>query len=190
MEDPVTSGQIAFFVDTTKCINCRTCEIACKDFNDSPVGQRIRKVRVFEGGEFPRVFAYNISMSCNHCEDPLCARHCPTGAYKKRAGDGIVVHDPERCIGCRYCTWLCPYGAPQYDPREGRVRKCNLCLDQLEAGKSPVCVAACPMRAIEIGRLAEIAARPGVAAAIHNLPSPGLTKPSCRYKVRQEAAGA
>ena len=184
----MTDGQIAFFVDTTKCINCRTCEIACKDYNDAPLGRRIRKVRVFEGGEFPEIFAYNISMSCNHCEDPLCARHCPTGAYKKRAGDGIVVHDPERCIGCRYCTWVCPYSAPQYDSRDGRVRKCNLCLDQLVAGKSPVCVASCPMRAIEIGRLAEIAARTGAVAAIHNLPSPDLTKPSCRYKVRREAA--
>jgi anaerobic dimethyl sulfoxide reductase subunit B (iron-sulfur subunit) len=186
----VTSGQLAFYVDTTKCINCRTCEIACKDFNNSAVGQRIRKVRVFEGGEFPKIFAYNISMSCNHCEDPICARHCPTGAYRKRAQDGIVVHDPERCIGCRYCTWLCPYGAPQYDPGEGRVHKCNLCIEELDQGKSPVCVSSCPMRAIEIGPLAEIAARPGSAVHIRNLPSPDLTRPACRYKVRPEAQKA
>jgi len=186
----VISGQIAFFVDTTKCINCLTCEIACKDFNNSAIGQRIRRVRTFEGGEFPKVFAYNISMSCNHCEDPICVRNCPAGAYSKRASDGIVLHNPGRCIGCRYCTWLCPYGAPQYDPKEGRVRKCNLCVDEIEQGKSPVCVAACPMRAIEVGRLAEIDTRPGVAASIRNLPSPGLTKPACRYKVRQEAVEA
>lgn len=181
--------QLAFFVDTTKCINCKTCEIACKDFNDAGVGRRIRKVRTFEGGEFPMVFAYNISMACNHCEDPLCVKHCPAKAYTKRASDGIVVQDPDRCIGCRYCTWVCPYGAPQYDPQEGRVRKCNLCLDEIEKGRSPVCVTACPMRAIEVGQLADIAARPGVTIAIRNLPSPSLTKPACRYKVRREAMG-
>ena len=83
-------AQIGFFVDATRCINCKTCEIACKDFNDSPVGRRIRKVRSFEGGEFPAVFAYNVSMSCNHCEEPACVKGCPAGAYSKRAGDGIA----------------------------------------------------------------------------------------------------
>jgi len=183
----VATGQLAFFVDATKCINCKTCEIACKDLNDAAVGRRIRKVRTFEGGEFPKVFAYNISMSCNHCEDPLCVKNCPVGAYSKRARDGIVVHDPERCIGCRYCTWVCPYGAPQYDATEGRVRKCNLCVDEIDQGKSPVCVTSCPMRAIEVGLLAEIAVRPGATIAIHHLPSPEMTKPSSRYKVRREA---
>jgi anaerobic dimethyl sulfoxide reductase subunit B (iron-sulfur subunit) len=183
----MVAGQLAFFVDATKCINCKTCEIACKDFNDSAVGRRIRKVRVFEGGEFPTVFAYNISMSCNHCEEPVCLTHCPVRAYEKRAKDGVVVHDPERCIGCRYCTWVCPYGAPQYDAKEGRVRKCNFCVDQIDQGNSPVCVTSCPMRAIEFGPLAEIAARPGATIAIRELPSPDLTKPACRYKVRPEA---
>ncbi|HWR34990.1 MAG TPA: 4Fe-4S dicluster domain-containing protein [Clostridia bacterium] len=180
--------QIGFYVDSTKCINCKTCEVACKDFNDAPVGRRIRKVRTFEGGEFPKVFAYNISMSCNHCEDPLCVKHCPAAAYTKRPGDGIVVHDPARCIGCRYCTWVCPYGAPQFDASEGRVRKCNLCVDEIDSGNSPVCVISCPMRAIEIGELAEIATRPGATIRIRALPSPELTRPSCRYKVRAEAA--
>ena len=176
-------AQIGFFVDATRCINCRTCEIACQDFNDAAAGRRIRKVRSFEGGEFPAVFAYNLSMSCNHCADPACVKGCPAGAYRKRAEDGIVVQDPGKCIGCRYCTWLCPYGAPQYFAREGRVRKCNLCLGEPE----PVCVAACPMRAIEVGPLAEIAQRPGATAALRDLPSPGLTQPSIRYRTRKEA---
>ena len=143
----------------------------------------MRKVRSFEGGEFPAVFAYNVSMSCNHCEDPACVKCCPAGAYAKRAADGIVLHDPEKCIGCRYCTWVCPYGAPQYDAHEGRVRKCNLCLDEA----APECVAACPMRAIEVGPLEEISARPGATAALRGLPSPELTRPSVRYRARKEA---
>lgn len=184
--------QIGFFIDATKCINCKTCEVACKDFNGAVAGRSIRKVHTFEGGEFPRVFVYNLSMSCNHCEDPLCVRHCPAGAYTKRPNDGIVMHDAARCIGCRYCTWVCPYGAPQYDAKEGRVRKCNLCLDEMEGGAggeigkdhSPACVTACPMRAIEIGSLEEIAARPGATIAIRLLPSPEITRPACRYKIR------
>ena len=170
-------------MDATKCINCRTCEIACKDLNGAGPGVRIRKVRSFEGGEFPAVWAYNVSMSCNHCEEPACVAGCPAGAYTKRAEDGVVVHDPGKCIGCRYCTWLCPYGAPQYDPREGRVWKCNLCLGEAV----PVCVTACPMRAIEVGPLEEIAARPGAAIALRDLPSAEITRPSIRYRVRREA---
>jgi anaerobic dimethyl sulfoxide reductase subunit B (iron-sulfur subunit) len=176
-------AQIGFFVDATRCSNCKTCEIACKDFNGLGPGRRIRKVRSFEGGEFPAVFAYNLSMSCNHCEDPACVKGCPAGAYSKRAEDGIVVHDPEKCIGCRYCTWVCPYGAPQYDERDGRVRKCNLCLGETV----PACVAACPMRAIEVGPLAEIAEKTGATVALRDWPSPALTRPSIRYRVRKEA---
>ena len=183
----MTSRQIAFFVDATRCINCKTCEVACREVSNTGGSRRLRRVRSFEGGDFPQVFAYNISMSCNHCEHPICVEHCPTGAYSKRTSDGIVVHNPKRCIGCRYCTWLCPYGAPQYDPKEGTVRKCNLCLDQIEEGDTPVCVASCPMRAIEIGSLEEIATRQGATISIRNLPSSEVTKPACRYRVRKEA---
>jgi anaerobic dimethyl sulfoxide reductase subunit B (iron-sulfur subunit) len=186
----VARKQIAFFVDATRCINCKTCEVSCKDFNDAAVGRRMRKVRTFEDGEFPNVFAYNVSMSCNHCESPACVKHCPAGAYTKREADGIVVHDPERCIGCRYCTWVCPYGAPQFDAAEVRVRKCNLCVEEIDSGRNPACVTSCPMRAIEIGRLSEIAARADVTITMRDLPSAELTKPSCRYKVRKEAEHA
>jgi anaerobic dimethyl sulfoxide reductase subunit B (iron-sulfur subunit) len=181
------NGQIGFFIDTTRCMNCKTCEIACKDINDSAVGQRLRRVHTFEDGDFPDVVVYNISMSCHHCEDPACVKGCPSRAYTKRSADGVVVHDRERCIGCRYCTWICPYGAPQYDPEAGIVRKCNLCVDLLNAGESPACVAACPTRAIEVGKLSDFEGRRGVTIAIRCLPSPGFTKPSSRYKVRPEA---
>lgn len=180
-------GQLGFFVDTTRCTNCRTCEVACKDAHDLAVGLRFRRVRAFEGGEFPDVYAYNISMSCHHCEDPACVKACPAHAYSKRPSDGIVVHDPERCIGCRYCTWVCPYAAPQYDAAAGIVRKCDMCLDTVAPGEAPICVSACPTRAIETGLLSEIAGRPGASLEIRFLPEPMLTRPSSRYKVRREA---
>ncbi len=177
----------AFHVDTTRCINCRTCEIACKDVNHAGPGVRIRRVRAFEGGDFPKVYAYNVSMSCNHCEDPACLKSCPAGAYSKRAEDGIVVHDPARCIGCRYCTWACPYGAPQYDPKAGRVVKCNMCLGRTAEGEPPACVAACPLRAIEVGPFEDVSRRAGATISIRGLPLPALTGPRARYKVRPEA---
>lgn len=182
----MANGQIAFYVDATRCINCKTCEVACKDHVQAPPGVRLRRVRTCEAGEFPAVVAWNVSMACNHCESPACVEQCPVGAYSKRAEDGIVVHDPDRCIGCRYCTWVCPYAAPQYDPSLRRVRKCDLCVDELAQDRQPVCVTACPMRAIEVGPLAEIAARPRATIALRHAPSPELTRPACRYRIRPE----
>ncbi len=181
--------QLAFLVDATRCVNCKTCEIACKDANDLEAGRRFRKVRTFEGGLFPKVFTYNISMACNHCEDPACVRQCPAKAYEKREEDGIVVHHPEKCIGCRYCTWACPYGAPQYDAGEGCVGKCNFCVEEVDHGRDPVCVSSCPLRAIEVGWLDDIAKRPGATINLLSVPSAEITKPSVRYLARKEAQG-
>jgi anaerobic dimethyl sulfoxide reductase subunit B len=181
-----TQGQLCFYVDTTKCINCKTCEIACKDINGAAVGQKLRRVHTFEGGEYPQLFVSNLSMACHHCEEPQCLAACPAEAYHKRSQDGIVVHDPERCIGCEYCTWVCPYAAPQYDATAGKVKKCNLCVEQLDAGGQPACVQACPMRAIEVGWSKDIAERPAGTMTIRNLPSPAASKPTSRYKVKRE----
>lgn len=184
----MSTRQLAFFVDATRCTNCKTCEVACKDINGSAVGVRIRKVRTFEGGDFPRVFAYNISMSCNHCEDPACVAGCPAQAYTKRPEDGVVVHHFERCIGCRYCTWVCPYGSPQFDEAVGRIRKCDLCIGEIERGREPACVAACPTRVIEVGPLEALASRPSATMLIRGVPEPSVTRPACVYVVRNEAA--
>jgi anaerobic dimethyl sulfoxide reductase subunit B len=179
--------QLGFFVDSTRCINCKTCEIACKDANDATVGRRFRRVRTYEGGQFPLVYSFNLSMACNHCEEPACVQQCPAKAYTKREEDGIVIHEPEKCIGCRYCTWVCPFGAPQYDASEGRVRKCNLCVEQLALGESPACVSSCPLRAIEVRPLDEIPVEAIPLGEIKAIPAAELTKPSVRYRVRKEA---
>lgn len=117
-----------------------------------------------------------LSLSCNHCENPVCAEACPTQAMHKDE-NGIVSVDPDRCVGCRYCEWNCPYGAPQFDPERKKMTKCDFCRDYLEQGLPPSCVAACPCRALDYGEYDELLKRYGEQAAIAPLPGPELTRP-------------
>lgn len=188
--------QLGFHVDMQACIGCRTCAIACKDKNDLAVGQNFRRVTEVEGGGYaeagqgavvPHVFAYYISMSCNHCDNPRCVANCPSGALTKRAEDGVVVIDEQVCIGCRYCTWSCPYGAPQYNPARGKTYKCDTCLDLRERGEEPACVAACPLRAIHFGPVAELRERFGGTMRLAALPDPAATRPNTLYTPHRDA---
>ena len=74
----------------------------------------------------PAYSRLNISMACNHCDNPVCLKGCPTRAYTKFAEYGAVLQDPDICFGCGYCTWVCPYNAPQLDTKGGHVSKCNI----------------------------------------------------------------
>jgi anaerobic dimethyl sulfoxide reductase subunit B (iron-sulfur subunit) len=143
------TSQYAFYFDSSSCSGCKACQVACKDRHDLKTGLLWRRVYEVTGGDWirmgeawqSRVFTYNISISCNHCEKPICAYVCPAGAISKRE-DGIVLINPDRCIGCRYCSWACPYDAPQYDARAGIMTKCDFCVEDLDIGLMPVCVAA------------------------------------------------
>ena len=149
-----------FFFDASACSGCKTCQVACKDKHDSPPGIRWRRVYEVCGGEWKQqgrawkqnIVSYNMSVACNHCEDPICLKSCPNKAITKD-DQGIVLIDPKRCMGCRYCEWSCPYGALQFDYRQKVMTKCTLCHDYLQKGKLPSCVSACPMRALGIGEL-------------------------------------
>ena len=152
----VPEMQLGFVHNNVDCIGCRACEIACKDKNGLAAGPRFRRVQYIEGGTFPNVFAYKVNMSCNHCAEPACLPTCPTGAIFKRRQDGIVDIDSTLCIGCRRCEAACPYGAPQFDPSDNLVKKCNLCVDEIEAGRKPYCVMACMMRVLDIGPIDKI----------------------------------
>ncbi|NLF15511.1 MAG: 4Fe-4S dicluster domain-containing protein, partial [Anaerolineaceae bacterium] len=125
-------------------------------------------------GTFPDVTRTFVSMSCLHCGDPACASVCPTGAITKRAEDGIVVVDQDKCIGCHYCFYACPFGVPQYGP-DGKMYKCDFCLDRLEEGKEPACVATCPTGALHSGTMEELAKRAEEKAAKSLV---GATQPS------------
>ncbi len=135
-------------------------------------------------------------MSCNHCAEPACLPACPTGAIWKRKADGIVDIDSTLCIGCRRCEAACPYGAPQYDPEDGLVKKCNMCVDEIEAGRKPYCVMACMMRVLDIGPIDQIwagayetkAVGPNetVVQNVKNLADPELTNPSIAFVVHSK----
>jgi anaerobic dimethyl sulfoxide reductase subunit B len=151
----------AFTFDASACTGCKTCQVACKDQNGLPLGMLWRRVYEVSGGTWDRrgaawtntVFAYNMSIACNHCEDPACVAACPTGACTVR-DDGIVWIDEGRCAGCEYCAWACPYSVPQYARDTGRMTKCDFCRDLVDEGLPPACVSSCPMRALGITEVA------------------------------------
>ncbi|MBT2971074.1 MAG: 4Fe-4S ferredoxin [gamma proteobacterium symbiont of Ctena orbiculata] len=187
----IPDKQLGFVHNNVDCIGCRACEIACKDKNGLAAGPRFRRVQYIEGGTYPDVFAYKVNMSCNHCESPACLPTCPTGAIFKRKQDGIVDIDSTLCIGCRRCEAACPFGAPQFDPSDSLVKKCNMCVDEIEAGRKPYCVMACMMRVLDIGpvekiwngSLETVAIGPNdtVSRQVKNMSNIELTNPSIGF---------
>ena len=150
-DNPNRTRQHAFHFTADNCIGCHACEAACSEKNDLPAHLSFRSVGYVEGGSYPDYTRINISMACNHCDDPVCLKGCPTRAYTKHPEYGAVIQDPDICFGCGYCTWVCPYNAPQLDPMAGQVEKCNMCVDRLEVGLKPACVSACVGNALDFG---------------------------------------
>lgn len=185
----------AFFLDVQICTGCKTCIIACKDKNNLPEGVRWRRVVEFCGGDWTyesdgtygqNVFAYYISVSCNHCQDPICVQTCPTKAMNQD-NHGIVSVNPDICVGCHYCEWACPYSAPQFDASLGQMTKCDFCRDELEQGDVPACVAGCPTRALQFGEYDQLAAGHASSQLMAPLPPTELTEPNFILEPHQDA---
>ncbi len=159
--------QIAFFFNQTRCTGCGACQVACKDWHDIPAGPiNWMRVLYIEKGKFPNVFVSYTTFPCYHCLEPLCAQVCPVDAIVKREEDGIVIVDGEVCLGNEECDVkclkACPYDAPQFGIEKGaKMSKCNFCLDRWKQKRLPVCVEACPTRALEVGWLDELVAQYG-----------------------------
>ncbi len=155
--------QYGFYFDQTRCIGCNACTVSCKDYNQvNPGIVRWRRQEAFETG---RTVFENLTMSCNHCEEPACIKACYFGAIKKR-DNGIVYVDRDLCQGLQGCIEACPFAAPHIaddvqEPKNEKVetwiiehpmQKCKYCYERVEAGQgAPVCVAACPVRALDWG---------------------------------------
>jgi len=166
--------KLGLVIDLDTCVGCHACAVACKEWNDGssvtgplpdydargaqPSGLWFNRVRHYEVGEYPASKTLNVPMSCMHCEDAACVTVCPTGASYKRE-DGIVLVDPDKCMGCNYCAWACPYGARELDENAGTMKKCTLCVDRIynealpQAERQPACVLACPAHARTFGDL-------------------------------------
>lgn len=182
--------QMAFYFDSSACTDCKACQIACKDRSSLPVGVMWRRVIQYVGGSWTPVdrkngtmtpngvFSYSLSLSCMHCQNPVCMEGCPAGGITKREEDGIVVINTDECIGCRYCEWTCPYGAPQFNEELGIMTKCDFCVDLLDKGENPACVDACVMRCLDYGDLDELRAKYGDLDAVEPLPDASITEPS------------
>lgn len=178
--------QHAFFFDSSRCTGCKTCELACKDYKNLDETVAFRKVYDYEGGGWKvaddgtattTAYVYHVSMSCNHCDDPACVHVCPTGAMHKDSDTGLVSVDSAKCIGCGYCHMACPYNAPKVDRAVGHSVKCDGCAARVAEGKEPICVGACPLRALAFGTADEMAAL-GERANIAPLPESSYTKPN------------
>lgn len=152
------SSQLMIYSDSDRCIKCWACQVSCKQWHGFEAGGVQRRTVVeHASGTFPNVSRVFSSLSCMHCVEPACMNVCPAGAISKREEDGIVVVDGDRCIGCRYCYFACPFGIPSYD--DNGMSKCDMCLS-LGVGEDgrpePHCVTTCPTQALYFGTKEEI----------------------------------
>ncbi|MHB8766635.1 MAG: 4Fe-4S dicluster domain-containing protein [Deferrisomatales bacterium] len=155
----------AFLTDTTRCIGCRACQVACKQWNGLPAepndfrgtyenprelsARSWRRVKFLEPRDGPVRWSF-LSDTCKHCADASCLTVCPTNAIRRTSWGGVVVDDG-RCNGCRYCVSACPFQVVAFDEERGRVAKCTFCADRVEQGLDPACASVCPTGSIAFG---------------------------------------
>jgi formate dehydrogenase iron-sulfur subunit len=187
---PLAPGeQYRFHFDMTKCIGCRSCEIACNEQNGNPADIHWRRVGEIEGGVYPNTVRHYLSMGCNHCLDPECLRGCPVNAYTKDPLTGIVLHSADACIGCQYCVWNCSYSVPQFNPERGVVGKCDMCHGRLSDELEPACVNACPDGAISIEIVnVDVWRADHSAAESPGMPAAGQTLSTTRITLPEKSA--
>ena len=138
----------AILTDLNKCVGCLACSISCKVVNNVPIGSYWNKVLRIgpnprqEGGQWPDVYTYFLTVQCQHCKNPACVQVCPTEASHVLA-DGTVQIDKSKCIGCQFCAMACPYGVRYLNEEERVVEKCTLCEQKVAQGELPQCVKNC-----------------------------------------------
>ncbi|MSO75463.1 MAG: 4Fe-4S dicluster domain-containing protein [Alphaproteobacteria bacterium] len=168
--------KLGLVIDLDTCVGCHACAVNCKQWNSGghmapltdtapygadAAGVWFNRIHSFEAGEGAAGRTVHFPRSCLHCETPACVTVCPTGASYKRAEDGIVLVNEATCIGCKLCSWACPYGAREFDDDSGTMKKCTLCIDRIyntnlaEVDRVPACVSTCPANARHFGDLGD-----------------------------------
>lgn len=177
VDPPPRVEPVGFFTDTTLCIGCKACEVACKQWNQLP-----SEVKPWTGNSYDNtgelssttwrhvLFVEQIAINrlaprwllmsdvCKHCANAPCLEVCPTGAIVRTEFDTVYVQQ-DVCNGCGYCVAACPFGVIARNPIDGGAHKCTLCYDRLKAGEQPACAKACPTRSIQFGNLGELRQR-------------------------------
>jgi Fe-S-cluster-containing dehydrogenase component len=143
--------QNGFIFDHNKCVNCRACMAACILENGWTVSPR--SVYIYNPEAISALPLVNISLACNHCEDAVCLKGCPAGSYFREPVTGAIVIEDNKCIGCKYCQWNCPYDAPKFDKEKRIIGKCNLCYSGMLEGRLPACTNACPTGALKFSEI-------------------------------------
>lgn len=195
---PAPGQQYAFEVDLDKCSGCKACVTACHSLNGLDDDETWRSVGALVSAEVRSPLKQTITTACHHCVDPGCLNGCPVLAYDKDPVTGIVKHLDDQCIGCQYCVMKCPYEVPQFLPKRGIVRKCDMCSSRLAVGEAPACVQACPNEAIKItvvdqgrvrGKYRQLSALNSLLSTLNfaantflpDSPNPAITLPTTRY---------
>jgi tetrathionate reductase subunit B len=133
-----------FVIDVSRCIDCRACLVACRAENNVALPDtRIWVKDMGVQGAFPDLARMFVPYNCMHCDEPPCIEVCTSGATYKDRDNGLVLVDQEACIGCGLCVEACPYDARHLDKTRGVVDKCNGCVQRVEVGQQPACVATC-----------------------------------------------
>lgn len=147
----MNNKQLGFLFHKELCIQCHACESACKNWRMTEKGIQWRQITHIWQGTYPDISGYSLSLSCYHCADPECMKVCPTKAIYKNQEHGIVLINPDQCVGCRRCLDACPFDVPKFGSN-GRMQKCDMCFgdpDIFET-KNPPCVRTCPVHALEL----------------------------------------
>lgn len=168
IREPATNSGVAKLIDTTKCIGCKACQVACMEWNDTrdkigtttgvydnpldltPESWTVMRFAEYENPEGSLEWLIRKD-GCMHCVDPGCLKACPAPGAIVQYANGIVDFHQENCIGCGYCITGCPFDIPRISEKDNKAYKCTLCSDRVAVGQEPACVKTCPTGAIVFG---------------------------------------
>lgn len=183
LTEPGPGEQYAFEVDLDACSGCKACVVACHNMNGLEESETWRRVGMLQSSVATQPAVQHVTTACHHCVEPGCLLGCPVQAYEKDPVLGIVVHLDDQCIGCKYCTLMCPYDVPKFSDTKGIVRKCDMCRNRLAEGEAPACVQSCPNGAIKITIVdqSEVTTQSDEGQFLRGAANPRTTQPTTRY---------